>query len=52
MIYNTLKRTITRGNYTNKEDLFEKISLLYTANKITDEEYMVLMELLYEGGEE
>lgn len=51
MLFDTLKRAITRGNYTSKEELAEKLALLYSANKITDEQYMILMELLCEGGE-
>ena len=49
MLFETLKRAIIRGNYTNKEDMAEKLSLLYSAGKITDEQYMVLMELLCEN---
>ena len=49
MLFETLKRAITRKNYTSKEELAEKLALLYSANKITDEQYMILMELLYEN---
>ena len=52
MLFDTLKRAITRKNYTSKEEMAEKLSLLYSADKIKDEEFMVLMELLWEGGEE
>ena len=52
MLFDTLKRAITRKNYTSKEEIAEKLSLLYSAEKITVEEFMVLMELLYEGGEQ
>ena len=51
MLYDTLKRAIIRGNYTNKEDMAEKLSLLYSADKINDEQYIDLVFLL-EGGEE
>ena len=51
MLFDTLKRAITRKNYTSKEELAEKLALLYSANKITDEEYIDLVFLL-EGGEE
>ena len=51
MLYDTLKRAIIRGNYTNKEDMAEKLSLLYSAGKITDEQYIDLTFLL-KGGEE
>ena len=52
MLFDTLKRAITRKNYTSKEEMAEKLSLLYSAEKITVEEFMVLMELLCEGGEQ
>ena len=50
-LFETLKRAIIRGNYTNKEDMAEKLSLLYSADKINDEQYIDLVFLL-EGGEE
>ena len=49
MLFDTLKRAIIRKNYTSKEELAEKLSLLYSAEKINVEQYMVLMELLYEN---
>ena len=52
MLFETLKRAIIRGNYISEEDMAEKLSLLYSADKIKDEEYMALIELLWEGGEE
>ena len=52
MLFDTLKRAITRKNYTNKEEMAEKLSLLYSAEKINVEQFIVLMELLYEGGEQ
>ena len=51
MLFKTLKRAIIRGNYTSKKDMAEKLSLLYSADKITDEQYIDLVFLL-EGGEE
>ena len=51
MLFDTLKRAILRGNYINKEEMVEKLSLLYSAGKITDEQYIDLVFLL-EGGEE
>ena len=51
MLFDTLKRAILRGNYVNKEEMAEKLSLLYSAGKITDEQYIDLVFLL-EGGEE
>ena len=51
MLFETLKSAIIRGNYENKEDMAEKLALLYSADKIKDEEYIDLVFLL-EGGEE
>ena len=51
MVYETLVRAITRGNYTSKEEMADKLSLLYSAGKITDEQYIDLTFLL-KGGEE
>ena len=48
MLIQALKRAITRGNYTSKEELAEKLALLYSANKITDEQYIDLVFLLEE----
>ena len=52
MLVQTLKRAIIRKNYTTKEEMAEKLSLLYSADKIKDEQFIELMELLWEGGEE
>ena len=51
-IYDTLRRAILRKNYTTREQLQEQISLLYAGEKITPEQYMELMELFWEGGDE
>ena len=51
MLVQTLKRAIIRENYTSKEEMAEKLSLLYSAGKITDEQYIDLVFLL-KGGEE
>ena len=51
MLVQTLKRAIIRKNYTSKEEMAEKLSLLYSADKINDEQYIDLVFLL-EGGEE
>ena len=48
MLFDTLKRAILRGNYINKEEMAEKLALLYSANKITDEQYIDLVFLLEE----
>ena len=51
-IYDTLRRAILRKNYTTKERLQEQISILYAGEKITPQQYMELMELFYEEGDE
>ena len=51
-LYDTLRRAILRKNYTTKEQLQEQVSVLYAGGKITDEQYMELMELFWEGGDE
>ena len=51
-IYDTLKRAILRKNYKTKEQLQEQISILYAGEKISPEQYMELMELFYEEGDE
>ena len=51
MLFETLKRAIIRGNYNSKEDMADKLSLLYSADKIKDEQYIDLVFLL-EGGEQ
>lgn len=48
MLYDTLVRAITRGNYTNKEELAEKLALLYSAGKLTDGQYIDLVFMLEE----
>ena len=48
MLIQALKRAIIRGNYTSKEEMAEKLSLLYSAGKITDEQYIDLVFLLEE----
>ena len=48
MLFDTLKRAIIRKNYTSKEELAEKLSLLYSAEKINVEQYLELVFLLEE----
>ena len=48
MLFDTLKRAITKKNYTSKEEMANKLSLLYSADKITDEQYIDLVFLLEE----
>ena len=51
MLIQALKRAIIRKNYTSKEEMANKLSLLYSAEKITVEQYIDLTFLL-KGGEE
>ena len=46
MLYNALKRCIERNNYTTKEDMQEKISILFANNQLTVAQYQELMDLL------
>ena len=46
ILYKVLKRAIERGNYNSKEEMAEKLSVLYTADQLTKEEYLELMEML------
>ena len=48
MLFETLKRAILRKNYTSKEEMANKLSLLYSADKITHEQYIDLVFLLEE----
>lgn len=43
MLYRTLKRMIERGN---TEGMSDKLDIFFAANKITQEEYTELTELL------
>ena len=46
MLYRVLKRCIERKNYTSKEDMKEKISILYVNNQLTEAQYEELMGML------
>ena len=48
MLYRVLKRAIDRKNYTSKEDMKEKISILYVNNQLTEAQYEELMAMLEE----
>ena len=48
MLIQALKRAISRKDYTSKEEMAEKLSLLYSAGKITVEQYIELTFLLEE----
>ena len=46
MLFNVLKRAIERGNYNSKEDMAEKISILFANNQLTNEQFEILIGLL------
>ena len=45
MIYTLLKRMITTGNY-EKEDMQNKLDIFFAVNRITEEQYLELTELI------
>lgn len=45
MIYRLLKRMITTGNY-EKEDMQNKLDVFFAVNRITEEQYLELTELI------
>ena len=45
MIYALLKRMITKGNY-EKEDMHNKLDIFFAVNRITEEQYLELTELI------
>ena len=46
LLYRCLKRTIEKGNYTSKEAMAEKISIIYANDQLTYEQYVELMDTL------
>lgn len=46
MLFKTLKRCIERQNYVSKEDMAEKISILFANDQLTIEQYEELMGML------
>ena len=45
MIYTLLKRMITTGNY-EKNDMQNKLDVFFAVNRITEEQYLELTELI------
>lgn len=45
-LYKILHRAIERKNYKSKEDMKEKLSILYANLQLTTDEYNYLMKLL------
>ena len=48
MLFKVLKRAIERKNYTTKEDMLEKVNILYANNQLTNEQYEELIKMLNE----
>lgn len=48
IIYKTLKRCIERENYVSKDDMAEKITIIYANGQLTNEQYEELMNMLEE----
>lgn len=46
MLYKCLKRMIQKGNYESKEEMLEKVSILYANNQLTKEQYEDLVNML------
>ena len=46
MLYKCLKRMIEKGNYDSKEEMLEKVSILYANNQLSKEQYEDLVNLL------
>lgn len=47
MIFNLCKRMIESKNYTSKEDMLNKLDVFFLGNRITEEEYNELKNMLY-----
>lgn len=46
MLFKVLKRCIERQNYVSKEDIAQKISILFANDQLTQEQYEELMNML------
>ena len=46
MLYKCLKRMIEKGNYDSKEEMLEKVSILYANNQLSKEQYEDLVNML------
>ena len=46
MLYKCLKRMIEKSNYDSKEEMLEKVSILYANNQLSKEQYEDLVNLL------
>lgn len=46
LLFKCLKRMIEKGNYTSKEAMAEKITIIYANDQITQSQYEELMGML------
>lgn len=46
LTYNALKSQITRKSYISKEDVLQKMDIFLIGNRITQEQYNELLEML------
>ena len=46
MLYKCLKRMIEKSNYDSKEEMLEKVSILYANNQLSKEQYEDLVNML------
>lgn len=46
MLFKVLKRAIERGNFESKEEMADKIAILFANDQLTEDEYVELLRLL------
>ena len=46
MLYKCLKRMIEKGNYESKDEMLEKVCILYEHNQLSKEQYKDLVNML------
>ena len=46
MIFKVLKRAIERGNFESKEEMADKMAILFANDQLTEDEYVELIRLL------
>lgn len=48
MIYKLCKNIINKSNYTSYDEMMNKLDVFYLGNRLTEEQYKELVELLKE----
>ena len=46
MLFKVLKRAIERGNFESKEEMADKLAILFANDHLTEDEYVELLRLL------